>query len=157
MSNESFFDKVKDFVKGHPEQAGQGLDKAGELLDERTGGQYSEHIARGDDLVREQFGIPDATASVPTPAGSGSRRPAGRPRRPDADARHHARAPHGPAAHRADDDAACSQPRPGAYFAARVGTRSGSGHVERTARAAGLSGPNDHDVTRSPHPRSSRG
>ena len=35
MSNESFFDKVKDFVKGHPEQADQGLDKAGEFLDER--------------------------------------------------------------------------------------------------------------------------
>ena len=67
MSNESFFDKVKDFVKGHPEQADQGLDKAGEFLDERTGGQYSEHIAKGDDLVREQFGIPDDAASAPTP------------------------------------------------------------------------------------------
>ncbi len=67
MSNESFFDKVKDFVKGHPEQADQGLDKVGEFLDGRTGGQYSEHIAKGDALVREQFGIPDDAASVPTP------------------------------------------------------------------------------------------
>jgi hypothetical protein len=67
MSNESFFDKVKDFVKGHPEQADQGLDKAGELLDERTGGKYSEHIAKGDDMVREKIGIPDNEATVPVP------------------------------------------------------------------------------------------
>ncbi len=67
MSNESFFDKVKDFVKGHPEQADQGLDKAGELLDERTGGRYSEQIAKGDDMVRERLGVPEGQATIPAP------------------------------------------------------------------------------------------
>ena len=67
MSNESFFDRVKDFIQGHPEQADQGLDKAEEILDERTGGQYAEQIAKGDDVVREQLGIPEDQATVPTP------------------------------------------------------------------------------------------
>jgi hypothetical protein len=67
MSNESFFDKVKDFVKGHPEQADQGLDKAGAMLDEHTGGRYSEQIAKGDDMVRQQLGIPEGQATVPVP------------------------------------------------------------------------------------------
>ena len=144
MSNESFFDKVKDFVKGHPEQADQGLDKAGEFLDERTGGQYSEHIAQGRRPRARAVRHPGRRGERPDArAGSGSRRPARRPRRPDADARHHARAPHGPDAHGADHDAAGSQPRPGADVAARDGARSRAGHVERAARAAGLSGPND--------------
>ena len=68
MSNESFFDKVKDFIKGHPEQADQGLDKASEVLDERTGGRYSEQVARGDDIVRERFGIPGNQAALPEPS-----------------------------------------------------------------------------------------
>jgi hypothetical protein len=67
MSNESFFDKVKDFITGHPEQADQGLDKAEEMLDERTGGQYTEQIAQGDDVVRERLGLPDDEATVPEP------------------------------------------------------------------------------------------
>jgi hypothetical protein len=67
MSNESFFDRVKDFITGHPEQADQGLDKVEEIIDERTGGQYSGQIAQGDDVVRERLGIPDDEATVPEP------------------------------------------------------------------------------------------
>ena len=81
MSNESFFDRVKDFITGHPEQADQGLDKVEEIIDERTGGQYSEQVAKGDDIVREQLGIPDDEATVPEP-----RRPAGGAGRPDSNA-----------------------------------------------------------------------
>jgi hypothetical protein len=68
MSNESFFDKVKDFITGHPEQADQGLDKAAEVVDERTGARYSEQIAKGDDMVRERLGIPEDEATLPEPS-----------------------------------------------------------------------------------------
>lgn len=68
MSNESFFDKVKDFIQGHPEQADQGLDRASEVLDERTGGRYSEQIAKGDDMVRERLGIQEDQATLPEPS-----------------------------------------------------------------------------------------
>ncbi len=69
MSNEGLFDKVKDFLKGHPEQAGQGLDRAEQLIDERTGGKYSEQVARGGDMVRQQLGVDDGRpdATLPTP------------------------------------------------------------------------------------------
>ena len=41
--------KAKDFVKGHPEQAEQGLDKAEELINERTGGKYADQVDQGSD------------------------------------------------------------------------------------------------------------
>jgi hypothetical protein len=84
MSNESVFDKVKDFIKGHPEQADQGLDKASEILNERTGGQYAEHVERGESMVREQSGIPDNEATVPAPEPQPSPEPAPAPGDPPA-------------------------------------------------------------------------
>jgi hypothetical protein len=71
MSNEGIFDKVKDFLKGHPEQADQGLDRAGDLVNERTGGKYSDQIAKGDDMVRQQLGVPDEQAETTQPAPGG--------------------------------------------------------------------------------------
>ena len=81
MSNEGIFDKVKDFLTGNPDKVDQGLDKAGELLNERTGGKYAEQIAKGDDMVRQQLGVPDdqpgATQPAPgvTPGGPGTTPP----------------------------------------------------------------------------------
>ena len=68
MSNEGIFDKVKDFLKGNPDKVDQGLDKAGELLNERTGGKYSDQIAKGDDMVRQQLGVPDDQPGATQPA-----------------------------------------------------------------------------------------
>jgi len=59
MSNEGIFDKVKDFLTGHPEQAGQGLDRAEHLVNERTGGTYSQQVTQGGDMVRQQLGVDD--------------------------------------------------------------------------------------------------
>jgi hypothetical protein len=47
----SMFDNIKDKVQGlvdeHGDKAGQGLDKAGDLVDQRTGGQHSDQIDQG--------------------------------------------------------------------------------------------------------------
>jgi hypothetical protein len=47
----SMFDNIKDKAEGlvdeHGEQAGQGLDKAGDVVDEKTGGQHSAQIDQG--------------------------------------------------------------------------------------------------------------
>ena len=40
-------DKAQDLVDEHGEQAGQGLDKAGDVVDEKTGGQHSAQIDQG--------------------------------------------------------------------------------------------------------------
>ena len=57
--------KAKDFIKGHPEQAEQGLDKAEEMINQRTGGKYADKIDRGADAVREQLGLPADEATQP--------------------------------------------------------------------------------------------
>ena len=138
MSNESFFDKVKDFITGHPEQADQGLDKAEEMLDERTGGQYTEQIAQGDDVVRERLGLPDDEGHR-----AGARRPAGGAGRPDAHARNGPGAADRADAHRADAHGADARPSrrrhrrppagPGPHDAARDGPRGRAGHDLLTA------------------------
>ena len=47
----SMFDNIKDKVQGlvdeHGDKAGVGLDKAGDFVDEKTGGQHSEQIDGG--------------------------------------------------------------------------------------------------------------
>lgn len=61
-----FMDKMKDFVKGNPEQAASAIDKVEEMVDQRTGGKYTEHIDKGSDTLREQLGLPpEATQPVP--------------------------------------------------------------------------------------------
>jgi len=47
----SMFDNIKDKVQGlvdeHGDKAGVGLDKAGDFVDEKTGGQHSAQIDGG--------------------------------------------------------------------------------------------------------------
>ena len=63
-----WINKAKDFLKGHPDQVGQGLDKAEEMLNEKTGGRYAEQVDSGGDQVREALGLPpEADDTVPTP------------------------------------------------------------------------------------------
>jgi hypothetical protein len=51
------FDKLKGAVKGHGDKVGEGLDKAADVADEKTGGKHSEHIDTGVDKAKEQLGI----------------------------------------------------------------------------------------------------
>jgi len=52
------FGKVKDFIKGHPAKSQQGLDKLRGVIDEKTGGRYSEQIERARNTVGGTLGIP---------------------------------------------------------------------------------------------------
>ncbi len=64
-----WINKAKDFIKGHPDQAGQGIDKAEELINERTGGKYADQLDQGTDKVREGLGLPpEGGDTVPAPA-----------------------------------------------------------------------------------------
>lgn len=44
-------DKLKDLAGSHEKQVDQGLDKAADIADEKTGGKHSEQIDRGRDKV----------------------------------------------------------------------------------------------------------
>lgn len=88
MSNEGLFDKVKDFLKGHPEQTGQGTDRAEQLINERTGGKYPAQVSQGGDMVRQQLGVDSGQpgATLPTPGSDPDVAPAPTPEVPTPDA-----------------------------------------------------------------------
>ncbi|KAA6223169.1 antitoxin [Streptomyces albofaciens JCM 4342] len=52
----SVMDKLKQMLKGHEEQAGKGIDKGGDMLDEKTQGKYSGQVDTAQDKLRQQFG-----------------------------------------------------------------------------------------------------
>ncbi|MEV7192783.1 antitoxin [Streptomyces sp. NPDC093510] len=58
-------DKLKQMLKGHEDKAGQGIDKAGDFVDERTQGKYSDQVDTGQDKLREQFGNTDRSQQDP--------------------------------------------------------------------------------------------
>ncbi len=54
-----FMDKAKDFADQHDKQVDQGLEKAGEQADRRTGGKYDEQIDKGVDMAQQRTGEGD--------------------------------------------------------------------------------------------------
>ncbi|MGC9669418.1 antitoxin [Planosporangium sp. 12N6] len=69
-----FLDKAKNLLDQHDDKVDKALDKAGEQIDQRTGGKYSEQIAKGVQAAKERTGAGDTS------------RPAGDAGRPDPDA-----------------------------------------------------------------------
>ncbi len=56
MSIGGFADKARDLAEQHPEQVDQGIDRAGDAVDERTGGQHAEQVDRAQDAVQDRLG-----------------------------------------------------------------------------------------------------
>jgi hypothetical protein len=54
-----FMDKAKDMADQHDEQVDQGLDKAGDFADQKTGGKYDSQIDKGVDAAQERTGDGD--------------------------------------------------------------------------------------------------
>ena len=55
-----FMDKAQDFAEQHDDQVDQGLDKAGDMADQKTGGKYDEQIDKGVDAAQERTGQGDS-------------------------------------------------------------------------------------------------
>lgn len=49
-------DKAEELAKEHPDQVNEGLDKAGEFLNEKTGNKFGDQIEQGENFAREQLG-----------------------------------------------------------------------------------------------------
>lgn len=47
------FDKAKDLANEHNEQVDQGIDKAAEVIDEKTGGQHTDKIEQGAQQAKD--------------------------------------------------------------------------------------------------------
>ncbi|MEW2632435.1 antitoxin [Streptomyces sp. NPDC048389] len=52
----SMMDKLKNMLKGHPEQTNQGSEKGGDYVDDKTQGKYSRHVDTGQEKMRGQSG-----------------------------------------------------------------------------------------------------
>jgi MT0933-like antitoxin protein len=60
-----FMEKAKDMASEHDAQVDQGLEKAGDVADERTGGKYDEQIDKGVDVAQERTGAGDQVPDQP--------------------------------------------------------------------------------------------
>ncbi|HEX3816166.1 MAG TPA: antitoxin [Mycobacteriales bacterium] len=49
-------DKMKDLAGDHEDQVDQGLDKVGDVADDKTGGKYSDQIDQGKDKAGDYLG-----------------------------------------------------------------------------------------------------
>lgn len=58
------FDKAKDLLNQHSDKVDQGIDKAAEVIDQKTGGQHTEQINQGAEQAKramdDQGGQPPA-------------------------------------------------------------------------------------------------
>ncbi|AVH97736.1 kanamycin biosynthetic protein [Streptomyces cinereoruber] len=52
----SVMDKLKGMLKGHEDQAGKGVDKAGDFADKKTQGKYSGQVDTAQDKLKRQMG-----------------------------------------------------------------------------------------------------
>jgi hypothetical protein len=56
------FDKAKDLLNEHNDKVDQGIDKAAEVIDQKTGGQHTEQIKQGAEQAKRAM---DDTDSQP--------------------------------------------------------------------------------------------
>jgi hypothetical protein len=61
----SVLDKVKGMLKGHESQASKGVDKAGDMIDEKTGGKYASQVDMAQNQAKKQMGVDDQTPPPP--------------------------------------------------------------------------------------------
>ncbi|MCG5469840.1 antitoxin [Micromonospora sp. LAH09] len=54
-----FMDKAKDVADKHDKQVDQGVEKAGDMADKRTGGKYDDQIDKGVDQAQARTGEGD--------------------------------------------------------------------------------------------------
>ncbi|WP_367437315.1 antitoxin [Streptomyces celluloflavus] len=52
----SVLDKLKSLLKGHEDQAGKGVDKAGDFVDKKTEGKHSEQVDKAQEKLKDEFG-----------------------------------------------------------------------------------------------------
>jgi hypothetical protein len=52
----SILDKVKELLGQHSDKAQQGIDKAGDVINDKTGGKYSDKIESAQDKAKDMLG-----------------------------------------------------------------------------------------------------
>ncbi|MFE9856453.1 antitoxin [Streptomyces sp. NPDC005780] len=52
----SMLDKIKGLIKGHPDQARQGVEKGGDFIDKKTGNKYKGQVDSVQQKLHDQIG-----------------------------------------------------------------------------------------------------
>lgn len=52
----SMLDKLKGMIKSHEDQAGKGIEKAGDMVDKKTGGKYQGQVDSAQEKMHDQLG-----------------------------------------------------------------------------------------------------
>ncbi len=50
---EELKDKASELIKGHEDEVDGAIDKAGDVVDEKTGGQFAEHVDTAQEKAKE--------------------------------------------------------------------------------------------------------
>ena len=56
-----FLDDAKKLVDEHDEQVDAAIEKAGDLVDDKTGGKYAGQVEKAQDFAEEKTGDGDTT------------------------------------------------------------------------------------------------
>jgi hypothetical protein len=54
-----FLDDAKNFIDEHDDQGDQAIEKAGDVIDDRTDGKYADKIDKAQDVAQEKTGDGD--------------------------------------------------------------------------------------------------
>jgi MT0933-like antitoxin protein len=57
------FDKAKDTLSGQEDKVDAGIEKAGDMVDEKTEGKYAEQVDKGQDAASDK--LSDMTTDQP--------------------------------------------------------------------------------------------
>ncbi|MCB5183049.1 antitoxin [Streptomyces antimicrobicus] len=52
----SVMDKLKQMLKGHEDKAGQGIDRAGDFVDDKTQNKYQSQVDMAQERLKDQLG-----------------------------------------------------------------------------------------------------
>jgi hypothetical protein len=61
------FDQAKEFADQHADKIEQGIDKAGDLVDGRTGGTYVGQVDQAQEFLKDKVGPADEPAAPEAP------------------------------------------------------------------------------------------
>ena len=59
------FDKVKDLAGQHSDKVGEAIDKAADVVDEKTGGKYADQIDKGAEAAKGFVGEDEGQTRPP--------------------------------------------------------------------------------------------
>ncbi len=60
-------DSINNAAEGHEDEVKAGIDKVGDLVDDRTGGQYADKVDQAQDALRSRVGQADQPPADPAP------------------------------------------------------------------------------------------